>query len=91
MKITTKILSLVLVVCMMLSVIGYADTYSDVSDTASYYSAVNLLSSLGIIKGYEDGTFGPERNVTRAEFTVMLIENTRQRRYRQQRPGRASL
>lgn len=73
MKITTKILSLVLVICMMLSVIGYADTYSDVSDTASYYSAVNLLSSLGIIKGYEDGTFGPERNVTRAEFTVMLM------------------
>ena len=43
------------------------------ANSASYYSPVSLLSSLGIIKGYEDGTFGPDRDVTRAEFSVMLM------------------
>ena len=31
------------------------------------------MSEKGIISGYEDGTFRPQNNVTRAEFTKMLI------------------
>ncbi len=73
MKKTFKILSLVLVLCFALSSFTYANTFSDVSDNADYAEAVSLLSALKIINGYEDGTFGPEKEVTRAEFTAMLV------------------
>lgn len=76
MKFTTKILSIVLVLCMLLTSFGYAATYTDVTKENANYSAISLLSSLGIIKGYEENgtyTFKPENNVTRAEFTVMLM------------------
>lgn len=33
---------------------------------------VTTLSRLGVVQGYPDGTFGPGRSVTRAEFAVML-------------------
>ncbi|MBO7209215.1 MAG: S-layer homology domain-containing protein [Clostridia bacterium] len=73
MKKTFKILSLVLVLCFAVSSFTYANTFPDVSDNAGYAEAVSLLSALKIINGYEDGTFGPEREVTRAEFTTMLV------------------
>jgi hypothetical protein len=34
--------------------------------------AINLWSGRGIVKGYEDGTFGPDRFITRAEFAALL-------------------
>ena len=73
----TKLLSAVLAVCMLVSAFAFsavsAAEFSDVSTDAAYYDAVQLLSALQIINGYEDGTFGPERNVTRAEFATMLM------------------
>ena len=68
-----KILSLILVLCFAVSTFTYASTFPDVSENADYSEAVSLLSALKIINGYEDGTFGPEREVTRAEFTTMLV------------------
>lgn len=47
--------------------------FSDVKDSDSYVTAVGMLNGLGVIKGYEDGTFRPLQNVTRAEFTAMLM------------------
>lgn len=41
-----------------------------VSDWA--VEAVSWASSIGIIRGYEDGTFKPFNNVTKAEFAQML-------------------
>lgn len=76
MKRFAKVMSLVLAMCILLGSFGtvsFAADFPDVANGASYYPAVSLLTSLGIIKGYEDGTFGPDRNVTRAEFTVMLM------------------
>ena len=35
--------------------------------------AVDMLSSLGVIKGYEDGSFKPEGTVTRAEAAKMIF------------------
>ncbi len=34
---------------------------------------VNLMDSLGVVRGYADGTFRPEGPVTRAEFLTMLL------------------
>ena len=73
MKKTAKVLSLILAMSILISSVGFAAQYPDVASNAPYVSAVSLLSALDIIKGYPDGTFGPDNNVTRAEFTVMLM------------------
>ena len=39
---------------------------------ALYASAVGYLESYGIVTGYPDGTFKPDKPVTRAEFTLLL-------------------
>ncbi len=43
---------------------------SDIADTP-YKSSVELLTTLGVVNGYEDGSFRPERTITRAEFMTM--------------------
>ena len=48
-------------------------TFPDVPTGAWYETAVYTLASLDIIAGYEDGTFGPERDITRAEFTTIAM------------------
>lgn len=45
--------------------------YSDVAAGAWYNNAVSTLSNMGIINGYEDGTFKPNASITRAEFTAI--------------------
>lgn len=67
-----KLLSLVLALSMVLSTFttvfaGFADV-----EGTDYTEAVNALVGLGAIKGYEDGTFKPEKTVTRAEMAKMI-------------------
>lgn len=53
-----------------------ADTssaFSDISETAVSYMAINYLAEEGILKGYNDGTFKPDLDVNRAELLKMLI------------------
>ena len=52
---------------------GESAVFSDVADDALYSTAVETLNLMGIIKGYEDSSFRPLQNVTRAEFTAMLM------------------
>ena len=47
--------------------------FPDVLKSAKYANAVEVLNKLSIINGYPDGTFGPEKNVTRAEFAAILL------------------
>ena len=68
----TRTLSLVLAVVLLLGSIttvsartGTAKSFSDVPDNAWYQDELNSLTSLEIIKGYEDGTFHPEEKLTR--------------------------
>ncbi len=75
MKNLKKVLALVVAVAMLAS-FGFtasAASYSDVASTASYADAVNLLSNLGIITGFEDGTFRPTETVTRAQAATMIV------------------
>ncbi len=48
-------------------------TFRDVSDSAWYGSYVSLMKQEGIIAGYQDGTFKPERTVNRAEAIKMIL------------------
>lgn len=45
--------------------------YPDVSAGAWYNKAIATLSRMGILSGYEDGSFRPNATVTRAEFATM--------------------
>ena len=69
-----KVISAAAVLAMSASsVAAFAASYPDVADTASYKQAVDELSAMNIINGYEDGTFQPDKNVTRAEITKMVV------------------
>ena len=52
--------------------------FKDVDVENRYYDAVNSLASLQISKGYIDGTFRPNQNITRAEFSVFLSKTLAQ-------------
>ncbi len=53
-----------------------AREFSDVPITASYYTAVDKLSNIGVIQGREDGNFAPNAQTTRAEFCAFLSRAT---------------
>lgn len=46
--------------------------FKDVPETHWAYKAIEELAEMGIINGYEDGTFKPDEAVTRAELATML-------------------
>jgi len=46
-------------------------SYSDVPDFEWFVQAVGVLSSLGILNGYDEGDFRPQNPITRAEFTAI--------------------
>ncbi|WP_106496132.1 S-layer homology domain-containing protein [Lentibacillus sp. Marseille-P4043] len=48
------------------------DGYSDVDSSNSHYEGIKSLTEQGVIKGYEDGSFGVWDNVTRQQVAVML-------------------
>ena len=45
--------------------------FSDVSADDWYGTTVATLADMGIVKGYEDGTFQPNASITRAEFAAI--------------------
>lgn len=51
------------------------------NDSDWFAQVVRVLASLGIINGYPDGTFHPNANITRAEFTAMAM------RFAKEAPG----
>ena len=72
MKNLKRLIALVAVFAMALTTIASAASFSDVAEDSAYYEAVETLTKLGIIDGYEDGTFKPEQTVTRAEMAKLL-------------------
>lgn len=69
-----KVISAVAALAMTASTfVAFAANYPDVDASASYKKAVDELSSLNIINGYEDGTFQPDKLVNRAEFAKMAV------------------
>ena len=47
-------------------------SFKDVKSSAWYYSDVMECAKLGIVQGFEDGTFKPEDKVTGIQFIVMM-------------------
>ena len=48
-----------------------SNTYSDVACGKWYNNPISTMSALGIITGYPDGTFKPNKPITRAEFAAI--------------------
>jgi len=47
------------------------NSFSDVNRGDWFNVAVSTMAKMGIINGYEDGTFRPQENITRAEFAAI--------------------
>lgn len=48
--------------------------YSDVDATHQYSEAIDYITTAGIVQGYDDGTYKPDNQINRAEFTKILVE-----------------
>ncbi len=64
--------SILLAVSMLISTI--MPVFAQTSDITGHWAAsqVNNWLEKGLIRGYEDGTFKPDNNITRAEFVSVL-------------------
>ncbi len=49
-----------------------AASFSDGSESNPYYGAITGMADARIIGGFEDGTFGPDKPVTRQQFAKMI-------------------
>ena len=67
-----KLIASVSAVALTLSTVAFAANYTDVAEDSAYYEAVESLSKLGIVTGYEDGSYKPEETVTRAEMAALI-------------------
>ncbi|WP_326910683.1 S-layer homology domain-containing protein [Sedimentibacter sp. MB31-C6] len=70
-----KIVILVMVFALLLTsmVYGADKGFTDVQETDWFYEVLNNVVERGIIDGYPDGTFKPQDNITRAEFTKVIV------------------
>ncbi len=74
-----RLCAIVLGLCLCLGLVGLclpratsAPAFSDVPGNAWYAAEVNAMAQGGLLKGYPDGSFGPERDVSRGEFSAMV-------------------
>ena len=49
-------------------------SFTDLSDSYWAYAAIMELLEAGILTGYPDGSFKPEKSVNRAEFATMIVK-----------------
>ena len=70
-----RCLGLLLAIALILGAFPVGAAFSDVPEDLSQGEAIEVLSGLGLIAGYDEGgkkLFKPEGQITRAEFTAML-------------------
>ena len=69
-----KLLAMVLALVMTLSLAVSANAAfkDDKSISDDYAEAVAVLNGMGVFKGYEDGSFQPKGNITRAEVSAIV-------------------
>ncbi len=68
-----RIISILLAVCLMAACIPSAGAaFPDIKDDNTALAA-SVLASMGVVSGYEDGSFRPDASLTRAEFCKLVI------------------
>ncbi len=69
-----KLLSLILAAAITAGAVPSAmAAYTDTDTSAEYSKSALRLQDLCIINGYDDGTFRPSNQITRAEFTKIVV------------------
>ncbi|MBE6700386.1 MAG: S-layer homology domain-containing protein [Ruminococcaceae bacterium] len=71
MKTGARFLAMLLAVVMIASAALSVSAFDDIAGN-KHADAINVLSQLGILGGYEDGTFKPDQKVTRAEMAKLV-------------------
>ena len=71
-KLTAILTSLIMTLSVICQTSVFA-AFSDVGDDNTYKDAITTLTKLKVIDGYEDGTFKPDGQITRAEFTKLIV------------------
>ena len=69
-----KLLAMVLALVMTMSLAVSANAaFKDVKDiNETYAESAEVLANLGVFKGYEDGSFNPKGDITRAEVAAIV-------------------
>ena len=70
MKKTLFIMILIIILSAMNT--AYAKSFPDVTKDSILQEAVGMLSGYKIMEGYPDGSFKPDKNVTRAEMAKIV-------------------
>jgi len=73
MKTSARFLAVILAVLMIAGTALTVSAFSDVEEGYAHASAIATLNQLGVIGGYEDGTFKPENNVERDEMAKLIF------------------
>lgn len=63
-----------LLIAALLLIPSTAFAYSD-TEFHQYEEAIDYISTLEIVEGYEDGTFKPDANINRAELLKIIMES----------------
>lgn len=69
-----KLLALLVGVCMVLSMSVGVMAYPDVTEGTYVSEAVNVLSGLDVLNGFDNGNFNPNEPVTRAQMAKIICE-----------------
>ncbi len=72
MKKTLAIMLNIICILLALTQVVFAADFPDVPYIHNNYKAIVHLTELGVIAGYDDGTFCPEREITRTEFCALI-------------------
>jgi len=57
-----------------IGVVLAAHSYGDVNSGKLYSEAIDFISNKGIVQGYPDGTYQPDRTLNRAELLKIVVE-----------------
>ena len=67
-----------LVFVLLISTVCFAtNSFYDLSSSHWAYDTIIKMKNAGILNGYEDGSFKPDQEVTREEFTQMMLKITK--------------
>ncbi|MFH1533626.1 MAG: beta-propeller domain-containing protein [Nitrospirota bacterium] len=56
--------------------VAEVSSFSDVGEWDTTFKAIDYLRNEGVVVGYEDGTYGIDSNINRAEFLKIVMEVT---------------
>ncbi|MGN0181109.1 MAG: S-layer homology domain-containing protein, partial [Candidatus Ornithomonoglobus sp.] len=72
-RLISSVAALAVSAAMLAQPLWVSAEFTDVPENYTYKKAITTLSKLKVINGYEDGTFAPDQDITRAEFTKLLV------------------